>query len=109
MEETSNKVISLATAAFDPSDKERHDVLIRVVQCTKYILDENHHNSSQAIATLLACGFHMSILSRYMKFIYISKFKSTFTFKFARKQNLFKFVFLCRFTFKDLIFLINPE
>ncbi|CAG9531708.1 unnamed protein product [Cercopithifilaria johnstoni] len=54
MEETSNKVISLATAAFDPSDKERHDVLIRVVQCTKYILDENHHDSSQAVATLIA-------------------------------------------------------
>ncbi|KAL3983183.1 hypothetical protein ACH3XW_50140 [Acanthocheilonema viteae] len=54
MDDTSNKVISLATAAFDPSDKERHDVLIRVIQCTKYILDENHHDSSQAIATLTA-------------------------------------------------------
>ncbi|VDK72766.1 unnamed protein product [Litomosoides sigmodontis] len=54
MEETSNKVISLATAAFDPSDKERHDVLIRVVQCTKYILDENHYDSSQTVATLTA-------------------------------------------------------
>uniref|UniRef100_A0A1I7VIA1 MMS22L_N domain-containing protein n=1 Tax=Loa loa TaxID=7209 RepID=A0A1I7VIA1_LOALO len=54
MEETSNKVISLATAAFDPSDKERHDVLIRAVQCTKYILDENRQDSSQAISTLIA-------------------------------------------------------
>lgn len=63
MEETSNKVISLATAAFDPSDKERHDILIRAVQCTKYILDENRHESPQAIATLIACNFHMSVLS----------------------------------------------
>ncbi|EJW71945.1 hypothetical protein WUBG_17148, partial [Wuchereria bancrofti] len=54
MEETSNKVISLATSAFDPSDKEHHEVLIRAIQCTKYILDENRHDSSQAIATLIA-------------------------------------------------------
>ncbi|KAK6111558.1 hypothetical protein QQG55_44125 [Brugia pahangi] len=54
MEETSNKVISLATSAFDPSDKERHEVLIRAIQCTKYILDENRYDSSQAIATLIA-------------------------------------------------------
>uniref|UniRef100_A0A0R3RLK3 Methyl methanesulfonate-sensitivity protein 22-like n=1 Tax=Elaeophora elaphi TaxID=1147741 RepID=A0A0R3RLK3_9BILA len=53
IEEISNKVISLAIAAFDPSDKERHDVLIRVVQCTKYILDENYHDSSQAVAMLI--------------------------------------------------------
>ncbi|KAM3725146.1 Protein MMS22-like [Dirofilaria immitis] len=52
MEDTSRKIISLAIAAFDPSDKERHDILIRAVQCTKYILDDNHHDSSQAIATL---------------------------------------------------------
>ncbi|VDK83814.1 unnamed protein product [Onchocerca ochengi] len=53
MEDTSNKVISLATAAFDPFDKERHDILIRAIQCTKYILDENRYDSSQAVATLM--------------------------------------------------------
>lgn len=78
MEETSNKVISLATAAFDPSDKERHDVLIRVVQCTKYILDENHHDSSQAIATLIACNFSVYSLLLYEVYFYFSNFVLNF-------------------------------
>uniref|UniRef100_A0A915PTI1 Uncharacterized protein n=1 Tax=Setaria digitata TaxID=48799 RepID=A0A915PTI1_9BILA len=54
MEETASKVSILATAAFDPSDKERHDVLIRAIQCVKYIVDENHHDSSQVVGMLIA-------------------------------------------------------
>lgn len=71
MEETSNKVISLAIAAFDPSDKDRHDILIRAVQCTKYILDENRLDSSQAVLALISCNFTSCFLS-YEVYLYFS-------------------------------------
>ncbi|VDN07445.1 unnamed protein product [Thelazia callipaeda] len=53
MKETSSKIILLATTAFDPCDKERHDVFIRAVQCIKYILDESLCDTSQVISTLI--------------------------------------------------------
>ncbi|VDN18158.1 unnamed protein product [Gongylonema pulchrum] len=53
MAETSHKIISLVSAIFDSSDKERHDILIRVVQCVKFVMEENELNSSQATSALI--------------------------------------------------------
>lgn len=54
MEETSNKIIALVTTVFDPSDRERHDILIRVVQCVKFILEESHCDFSLATSALIS-------------------------------------------------------
>uniref|UniRef100_A8NMD8 Uncharacterized protein n=1 Tax=Brugia malayi TaxID=6279 RepID=A8NMD8_BRUMA len=94
MEETSNKVISLATSAFDPSDKERHEVLIRAIQCTKYILDENRYDSSQAIATLIALMGKLDDkkdVSLYIECcICVAEKVSELAIKFERSQSAFQ-------------------